>query len=163
MIFLGLGSNIGEREENILAALRALRSHEAIEVKIVSSLYETEPFGVKEQPDFLNAVAGIATNLSPQQLLTECLQIEKVLGRIRDKRWAPRVIDIDLLLYHNEIIESENLTIPHKFLTERKFVLVPLAEIAGEEIIVGGYTAAGLLEKVNDSCCVRFYKKLVVN
>lgn len=162
MVFLGLGSNIGNREGSILAAVQALSRHPAIAVKAISSLYETEPFGVKDQADFLNAVAGIVTSLSPYSLLAECLRIEHRLGRVRSKKWAPRVIDIDLLVYDDVMIQSEQLTIPHKFLTERKFVLVPLAEIAGEQIIAAGKTAAQLLEQVSNDLNVRFYKKLVI-
>nr|WP_092068383.1 2-amino-4-hydroxy-6-hydroxymethyldihydropteridine diphosphokinase [Dendrosporobacter quercicolus]NSL47076.1 2-amino-4-hydroxy-6-hydroxymethyldihydropteridine diphosphokinase [Dendrosporobacter quercicolus DSM 1736]SDL75131.1 2-amino-4-hydroxy-6-hydroxymethyldihydropteridinediphosphokinase [Dendrosporobacter quercicolus] len=162
MVFLGLGSNIGNREGNILAAVQALSSHPAIAVKAISSLYETEPFGVEDQADFLNAVAGIITSLSPYSLLAECLRIEHRLGRVRSKKWAPRVIDIDLLVYDDVMIQSEQLTIPHKLLAERKFVLVPLAEIAGEQIIAGGKTATQLLEQVSDRLNVRFYKELVI-
>lgn len=162
MVFLGLGSNIGNREGNILAAVQALSNHPAIAVRAISSLYETEPFGVEDQADFLNAAAGIITSLSPYSLLTECLRIEHRLGRVRSKKWAPRVIDIDLLVYDDMMIQSEQLTIPHKLLAERKFVLVPLAEIAGEQIIVGGKTAAQLLEQVSDRLNVRFYKELVI-
>lgn len=162
MIFLGLGSNIGDRENNILSAIKELKKNSAIIIEAISSLYETEPFGVKEQPAFLNVVIGINTSLSPVNLLAECLRIEKVLGRVREERWGPRIIDIDLLAYHNISMESERLTVPHKFLAQRNFVLIPLAEIAGECVVYQGNTVNQLLASSTDDCDVRFYKKLVL-
>lgn len=162
MIFLGLGSNIGDRENNILLAIKELKKNSAIIIETISSLYETEPFGVKEQPAFLNAVIGINTSLSPVNLLTECLRIEEVLGRVREERWGPRIIDIDLLAYHNISMESERLTVPHKFLAQRNFVLIPLSEIAGECVVYQGNTVNQLLASSTDDCDVRFYKKLVL-
>jgi len=162
MIFLGLGSNIGDRENNIILAIKELKKNSAIIIERISSLYETEPFGVKEQPAFLNAVIGINTSLSPLDLLAECLRIENVLGRVREERWAPRIIDIDLLVYHDISMNSERLTIPHKFLAQRNFVLIPLAEIAGEYVVYQGNTVSQLLESSTDDCGVSFYKKLVL-
>lgn len=162
MVFLGLGSNMGDREENILAAVRALHKHAKISVKAVSSLYETAPFGVKAQDDFLNAVAGISTTLAPYPLLTECLHIEQSLGRVRGSKWGPRIIDIDVLVYDDIAINCAQLTIPHPFLAQRRFVLVPLAEIAGSQVIAWGKTADELLEQTTDSLTVRLYKKLVL-
>ncbi len=162
MVFLSLGSNIGDREQNIQLAIKHLQKHCAIKVERISSLYETEPYGVKEQPDFLNAIIGITTTLSPQELLAECLRIEAALGRVRQKRWEPRIIDIDLLVYDQISLQSEQLTIPHPLLSERNFVLIPFAEIAGDYIVYPEKTVKQLLAKVQDSCAVKFYKKLVL-
>ncbi|MEG6585866.1 2-amino-4-hydroxy-6-hydroxymethyldihydropteridine diphosphokinase [Dendrosporobacter sp. 1207_IL3150] len=162
MIFLGLGSNLGDREKNIISAIDELAKNSTITIKKVSSLYETEPYGVIEQQDYLNAVISIDTKLSPFELIDECLRIEKLLGRVRNKRWESRVIDIDLLIYQDALINSEKLTIPHPLMDKRNFVLVPLQEIAGDTVILNGYTAAELLEKVEDSCRVIFYKTLVL-
>lgn len=131
-VFLGLGSNIGNREQNIKEALRWFRkSGIAGEMKI-SSFYETEPEGVKEQPFFLNAVLKIETELSPGDLLDALQGLERQLGRKKSRRWGPRIIDLDILLYGNLVMKEEKLEIPHPLLAERSFVLIPLAEIAPE-------------------------------
>jgi 2-amino-4-hydroxy-6-hydroxymethyldihydropteridine diphosphokinase len=126
--YLGLGSNLGEREANIASALKML-GQEARIVK-VSSLYETEPVGYKDQPWFLNCVCSVETDLSPQALLKLAKTIEKNLGRKPTHRFGPRLIDIDILFYDDLILDSPDLTIPHPRLMERAFVLVPLKEIA---------------------------------
>jgi len=159
MIFLGLGSNIGQREANITAAITQLSEHPCIKITKTSSLYETRPVGFCDQPDFLNAVIEIDTSLSPEKLLDTCLSIELGLGRIRDIHWGPRIIDIDLLLFHDSVVQSDRLVLPHPRLHERSFVLVPLAEIAPETIIYEGNTAKDII----DTCPtegVIFYKQL---
>ena len=128
--FLGLGSNVGNRSENIRNAIRALGEEEAISVGKVSSLYETEPEMVVEQPKFINCVAEIKTSLSPSELLTCLKELEKKLGRTGGKRWGPRVIDLDILLYDDVLVEEPGLRIPHREFEKRIFVLMPLAEIA---------------------------------
>jgi 2-amino-4-hydroxy-6-hydroxymethyldihydropteridine diphosphokinase len=129
-VYLGLGANLGDRRQNLTQSLDLL-SRQA-EIEQVSSVYETEPVGFKEQPLFLNAVCRIATKLSPRQLLSLVKKIEVTLGRIPSFPDAPRPIDIDILFYGNKIIKSQNLTIPHPRLVQRAFVLIPLAEIAPE-------------------------------
>ena len=126
--YLGLGSNLGERKENLRQALTLL----SLEVNLeeVSSVYETEPVGYKEQPLFLNMVCRIATNLPPEELSHLAKEIETRMGRIPSFPNAPRIIDIDILFYDNKIMETRNLTIPHPRLKDRAFVLIPLAEIA---------------------------------
>lgn len=131
-VFLLLGSNIGNREENIKNALSFIDKIEETSVIAVSKIYETEPFEYKDQPLFLNAACKIETHLSPFDLLFEIKGIEKMMGRIEDVRWGPRIIDIDILLYGNLIINEENLTIPHKELINRTFALACLREIGGE-------------------------------
>jgi len=127
--YLGLGSNLGEREENLRQALSLL----SLKVKLedVSSVYETEPVGFKEQPLFLNLACRVTTNLSPEKLFHLAKDIETRMGRVPSKqRNLPRLIDIDILFYDNRIMETPNLTIPHPRLHDRAFVLIPLAEIA---------------------------------
>lgn len=126
--YLGLGSNLGDRERNIARALQRLGRTMAIEQ--VSSIYQTEPMGYREQPWFLNAVCQVSTDLDPFSLLRLVKQIEVELGRVPSFANAPRVIDIDILFYGDEVVAAESLTIPHPRLAERLFVLVPLAEIA---------------------------------
>jgi len=129
-VFLGLGSNLGDREKNIQEALRLLGENNLVKGVKTSSLYETEPEGVKEQPLFLNGVLEMETDLSPRALLDTLQAIEKQLGRKKGRKWGPRIIDLDILLYGQLIIKEKNLEIPHPLLTQRSFVLIPLAEIA---------------------------------
>lgn len=128
--FLGLGSNLGQREAFIERAIVALAQTPCILVCRRSELYETEPVGDAEQPWFVNAVVEIETDLSPQELLGVCKQIERSLGRRERVRYGPREIDLDILLYDNIIVNEPDLQIPHAQLHRRRFVLVPLAEIA---------------------------------
>jgi len=126
--YLGLGSNLGKRKKNLRQALTLLSLK--VNLEEVSSVYETEPVGYKEQPLFLNMVCSIATNLPPEELSHLAKEIETRMGRIPSFPNAPRIIDIDILFYDNKIMETRNLTIPHPRLHDRAFVLIPLAEIA---------------------------------
>lgn len=129
--FIGVGSNVGDRKRFCRRALDALAEHPAIRVDLVSSLYETTPLGGPPQRSFVNLVAAIATTLSARELLEVCKQIEHRLGREpSDVRWGPRVVDLDVLLYGEEKLSEPDLEIPHPRMTERRFVLVPLLEIA---------------------------------
>lgn len=129
--FIGMGSNLGEPEELIRAALELLDAEEGIEVLKVSSLRETDPVGYEDQPRFLNGAAELETEFPPRQLLERLLEIERRLGRVRSEgpRFGPRTIDLDLLLYGEEIVEEPGLTLPHPRLHERRFALEPLAEL----------------------------------
>ena len=130
-VYLGLGSNLGDRRRNLEAALEALRAHPQIAVSAVSSFLETDPVGGPPgQGKFLNAAAGIETDLSPETLLEELKRVERALGRTPGPRWGPREIDLDILLYSDTILETGTLVIPHPRMRERRFVLAPLAEIA---------------------------------
>lgn len=129
-VYLGLGSNLGDRRHNLAQALEMI-SRQA-DIKEVSSIYETEPVGCKDQPLFLNAVCCISTRLGHRQLLNFAKKIEAALGRIPSFPNAPRTMDIDILFYGNRVIKSQDLVIPHPRLNQRAFVLVPLAEIAPE-------------------------------
>jgi 2-amino-4-hydroxy-6-hydroxymethyldihydropteridine diphosphokinase len=127
--FVGLGSNLGEREAMIRLALDDLARLPETTLVRASSLYDTEPVGEVDQPNFLNAVAQLDTALTARQLLWNLLLIEKRLGRVRTQRWGPRTIDLDLLLYGLQVIEEADLRVPHPELTRRSFVLVPLVEL----------------------------------
>ncbi|MBM4446530.1 MAG: 2-amino-4-hydroxy-6-hydroxymethyldihydropteridine diphosphokinase [Chloroflexi bacterium] len=153
-VYLGLGSNLGDRKQNLTQALELLSKHVVIEK--VSPIYETEPVGYTEQPLFLNAVCRISTELNPRQLLRLAKKIETKLGRAPSLANAPRPIDIDILLYDNEVFSSKELTIPHPRLTERAFVLVPLAEIAPDLVHPGNKkTAKELLDDLGTVTGVR--------
>lgn len=127
--YLSLGSNVGAREKHLNDAITLLNQHHDIEVTRVSSIYETDPVGFTEQGEFLNLVLEINTSLSAETLLRQCLQVEKDLGREREFRWGPRIIDLDILLYNQENIETDNLIVPHPRMHERAFVIVPLTEL----------------------------------
>jgi 2-amino-4-hydroxy-6-hydroxymethyldihydropteridine diphosphokinase len=130
--YLCLGSNLGDREENLCQALVLLSRR--VNLDEMSSIYETEPIGYKEQPLFLNLVCRIATDLPPDELLCFVKRIETEMGRIPSFPNAPRIIDIDILFYGDTIMETQNLTIPHPCLKDRAFVLIPLTEIAPDLI-----------------------------
>lgn len=126
-IYLGLGTNLGDRIANLRAALDGLA--EELVITAVSPIYQTPPWGVIDQPDFLNLCLQAKTNLPPLELLAFVKALEVQLGREPAKRWGPRLIDIDIIFYANQLIETESLTVPHPHLAERAFVLRPLADI----------------------------------
>jgi len=128
-VYLGLGSNVGDREENLAKALAQLTAPD-LRIARVSSKYETEPVGFAEQRWFLNLVAEAETDLFPMQLLSRTLKIERSLGRVRTVKNGPRTIDIDILLYGKTVIRTATLEVPHPRMAERRFVLAPLAELA---------------------------------
>lgn len=127
--YLGLGSNLGDKIENIKKACDLISS-EIAQIIGFSSFYQTEPWGSTDQPEYINRVVRIFTDHEPLFLLKELHRIEDKLGRIRDEKWGPRIIDIDLLYYGKYVIDRDDLIIPHPELTERNFVLVPLSEIS---------------------------------
>jgi len=129
--FVGLGANLGDRERTLHAAVDALADETGIEVVAVSTLRETEPVGVGEQPRFLNGVTELETTLTARELLERLLAVEQRFGRVRiPGEHGPRTLDLDLLLYGDEVIEEPGLTVPHPRLHERRFVLEPLAQLA---------------------------------
>jgi len=130
-VYLSFGSNVGGKRANIETALKFLNDVK-VKIKKVSSLYETAPWGNTNQDSFLNMAGIFETSLSPQKLLNEILNIEKLMGRKRTEKWQPRIIDIDILFFGNEIINENGLTIPHPEMHKRKFVLIPMVEIAAE-------------------------------
>jgi 2-amino-4-hydroxy-6-hydroxymethyldihydropteridine diphosphokinase len=127
--YIGLGSNLGDREARLRAALRALRAAGVVILR-TSRFVETLPVGRTDQPNFLNAAAALDTDLSARDLLDLLLRIESSLGRVRAERWGPRSLDLDLLLYEDQVIREAGLEVPHPRMHERRFVLEPLAEIA---------------------------------
>jgi 2-amino-4-hydroxy-6-hydroxymethyldihydropteridine diphosphokinase len=126
--YLGLGSNLGDREDNLRRALSLLCQGESLTA--LSSVYETEPWGYATQPPFLNLVCALETRLSPQELLELAQGVERELGRVPTFRYGPRTMDVDILMYGDEVIQTPDLQIPHPGIWQRAFVLVPLAEIA---------------------------------
>lgn len=130
-VFLSLGSNVGDRGANLQKALVDLEFW-GVRVLRSSSLYLTEPSGKKDQPDFYNLVVQVKTDRSPEDLLTAIHAIERSFGRERKEKWGPRTIDIDILFYGDKVVDDPALTIPHPYLAGRKFVLVPLHEIASK-------------------------------
>lgn len=148
--YVGLGANLGDREATIHAALDALDAEDGIDVVAVSTLRETEPVGVGEQPLFLNGAAAIETALSAPELLDRLLELEQRFGRVRIPReHGPRTLDLDLLLYGEERIEEPGLTVPHPRLHERRFVLEPLAELDPALLVPGRGTVESLLTGVH--------------
>jgi 2-amino-4-hydroxy-6-hydroxymethyldihydropteridine diphosphokinase len=129
--YVGLGSNLGDREATIRRAVELLGARPGIEVLAVSTLRETDPVGYEDQPRFLNGVAALEVDLPARGLLDELLAAERELGRdrSREQRWGPRTIDLDLLLYGHETVDEPGLTVPHPRLAERQFVLEPLCEL----------------------------------
>lgn len=155
--YLCLGSNLGDREKNLIRALSLLSTE--VNLDKASSVYETEPVGYKEQPLFLNLACQVTTNLNPWELLHLAKTIENKMGRIPSKQInAPRPIDIDILFYNKQIINSKNLTVPHPRLAKRAFVLIPLSEIAAELIHPQlGKSIAALVNNVRGQSGVRKY------
>ena len=145
--YLGLGSNIGERRGHLLAAVAALPAH-GVTVLASSSTYETEPVGmVLDQPDFLNACLRVETELDPEPLLDACKAVEREVGRVAGGvRHGPRVIDVDLLLLGDLELRSERLSLPHREVTSRRFVLVPLLELAPDLTLPDGTPLAPALD-----------------
>lgn len=156
-VFLGLGSNLGDRESAIAGALDRLAAR-GFRTTLRSSLWLTEPVGGPPQGMFLNAVAGGETALAPAALLDACLATEREMGRVRAERNGPRTIDLDILLYGSEQVDAPGLVVPHPRLAERRFVLAPLAEVApGLVHPVLGLTAAELLTRCPDRSFVRLH------
>ncbi|MBX3101906.1 MAG: 2-amino-4-hydroxy-6-hydroxymethyldihydropteridine diphosphokinase [Bacteroidetes bacterium] len=135
--FIGLGSNLGDREAYLHLAIDQLNAHPEIEVVAVSSLYETPPWGNTEQGYFLNAVAQLQTRISPELLLVTLMQLEQAAGRDRTARWGPRTLDLDLLCYDDRQLQLPNLHLPHPHWSERLFVLIPWMEISPNWVPAG--------------------------
>jgi len=157
-VYLGLGSNLGNREENLQTARNFIQEKLGI-ISSQSSIYETAAWGITQQNDFLNQVVEAETSYSPIAVLHLILQIENLMGRVREIKWGARIIDIDILYYENEVFSTENLHIPHPFIQERKFVLIPLCEIA-ENFIHPKLKKSNLelLEKCLDSGEIYLFK-----
>ncbi len=154
-IYLGLGSNVGEREENLKAVIEALLPR--VEVIAQSAIYQTAPWGYTEQDDFLNQVVKAETDLSPEMLLKYVKEIEGNVGRTATFQYGPREIDIDILFYDDLVLEVEGLSIPHPKVHERAFMLVPLGDVAGEFVHpILGKTIFQLLGEVDKGGVKKF-------
>lgn len=155
-VFLGLGTNLGDRSKNLNDAVSGINEHIGKVVEI-SSVYETEPWGFKSESQFLNIVIKVETRLNPAAVLKEILRIELLLGRVRtENQYSSRIIDIDILFFDDQVIDSGDLKVPHPKLQERKFVLVPLCELEPEMVHPAlNKTMASLLEACEDRSEVR--------
>lgn len=146
--YVGLGSNLGDREATIARAVDLLGEHPAVTVVAISTLRESEPWGPVEQPPFLNGALAVETRLAPRELLDVLLDVERRLGRVRRKRWGPRTIDLDLLVYGSTVVDEPGLRVPHPRLHERAFALEPLAELDPALVVPGRGAIADLLSSL---------------
>ncbi len=147
--YIGLGSNLQDPELQIMTALRELRGLPNTYLLVTSSLYKSRPIGPSDQPDFVNAVAKLSTSLPPQELLSALQNIEHLHHRERKaERWGPRTLDLDIILYGDQCINTDELQIPHSGMAEREFVLIPLQEIEADLIIPGKGTLCELIEQL---------------
>ncbi len=135
--YVGLGANLGPREVTLLRAVDLIAATDGVEVLEVSQLQETDPVGVVDQPIFLNGAVAVETTLTARELLDVLLSVERELGRVRTERWGPRTIDLDLLVFGDEVVDEPGLQVPHPHLRERRFALEPLAELEPELVIPG--------------------------
>jgi 2-amino-4-hydroxy-6-hydroxymethyldihydropteridine diphosphokinase len=149
LAYVGLGANLGAREETLRRAVALLDEAQGVDVHTVSELRETEPVGVVDQPPFLNGAVELETALSPSELLDLLLEIERSLGRVRSERWGPRVVDLDLLVYGGEIVDEPGLRVPHPRLHERRFALEPLAELDPGLEVPGRASVSALLAELD--------------
>ncbi|MFJ7748033.1 2-amino-4-hydroxy-6-hydroxymethyldihydropteridine diphosphokinase [Peribacillus sp. NPDC097295] len=157
--YLSIGSNMGNRLDTFKKTFQLLDEHAHIKLLSCSSLYETDPVGYTDQDCFLNAVIKVETDIKPEDLLQTCMQIEQELGRKRDIRWGPRTLDLDILLYNHENVETEILSIPHPRMDERAFVIIPLMELEPDMILPKMNTSlSDLLDKIPDKEGVRLWK-----
>jgi 2-amino-4-hydroxy-6-hydroxymethyldihydropteridine diphosphokinase len=147
--YIGLGANLGDAAESVAAAMQALADLPHTRLLAQSALYRSAPVGYLDQPDFVNAVAAIETTLAPHALLDGLLGIEQQFGRNRSFRNAPRTLDLDLLLYGDAVLHDARLTVPHPRMTERAFVLLPLADIAPALVLPGGSQVAELAARID--------------
>jgi 2-amino-4-hydroxy-6-hydroxymethyldihydropteridine diphosphokinase len=148
--YVSLGANLGRREANLESALALLRREPGVEVVAVSSFRETEPVGIVDQPRFLNAAAAVETELPPRELLDRLLAVERRLGRTRaGRRFGPRTIDLDLLLYGDAVVSAPGLEVPHPRLHERRFALEPLAELDPGLVVPGRGQVSALLAELD--------------
>jgi 2-amino-4-hydroxy-6-hydroxymethyldihydropteridine diphosphokinase len=143
--YIGLGSNLDDPESQVRRACAELAQIADSRLVAVSPLYRSEPLGPPGQPDYINAVARLATTLSPERLLDALQAIEQAHGRVRKERWGARTLDLDVLLYGEQVIDSARLTVPHPHMSGRAFVLYPLADIAPELVVPGLGPLVGLL------------------
>jgi 2-amino-4-hydroxy-6-hydroxymethyldihydropteridine diphosphokinase len=160
LAYIGLGSNLSDPQAQILSALTKLKQLEYCVVTRVSSLYFSRPMGPQDQPDYMNAVVAIETSLRPLALLEQLQRIENEAGRVRkDNRWGARILDLDMLLFDQQVIDTERLTVPHYGLKVREFVLLPLAEIAPKLLLPDGDSIQELAQHI-DTNGLKIHSKL---
>lgn len=150
-VYIGLGGNLSDPVEQLKIALQSISKLPNTVLEKSSSFYTSKPLGPQDQPDFVNAVCKITTELSPQQLLAALQKIEQEQGRVKKRHWGERLIDLDILLYGEQVIQIENLTVPHVQMTLRDFVLVPLAEIAPGLVIPNKGKVEAMLKQLEES------------
>lgn len=155
--YLSVGSNLGDRAEYIRQAIEYVGASDKIQLKSVSSLYETPPWGNINQPSFLNGAFSLVSTISPQELLGLCQSVEQSLGRVRHEHWGPRTIDIDLLYIDGMRLNTPELVLPHPYMLERAFVLVPLVEIA-PDLLIDGLSVKQHLNKLSDGDTVVLWR-----
>ena len=162
--YIGIGSNLGTPEKNCTKAIEKISNTKDIKIISKSSFYQTEPIGGVQQGWFINSAIGIETDLSPENLLSVLLNLELAMGRIRKEQWGPRLIDLDLLFYGNLVLENKSLTLPHPEIQNRKFILIPMSEIA-ENLIHPTLkkTIKTLLQESSDVTIVKKIKKSNLN
>ena len=148
-VFIGLGSNLAEPVAQIKKAIEELVKLDKVKVVQSSPLYMSKPMGPQDQPDFVNAVIELETSLSAEKLLDECQAIENKQGRVRKQHWGPRTLDLDILLYGDEVINTERLTVPHRGIAQRNFVLYPLNDIVGSDFNI---LDVGVVADLLNSC-----------
>ncbi len=149
IVYIGLGSNMDSPRQHITTAIEAFGEIQSTHIKKVSSLYRSKPVGPQDQNDYINAVVELETTLTPLDLLDKLQAIENEHGRVRNERWGPRTLDLDILMFGDAIINNERLTIPHPEMTNRSFVLMPLAEINADCLIPGKGLLSGLLANID--------------
>ena len=151
LVYVGLGSNLDNPESQVKTAIEALAGLPQTRLQARSSLYRSAPMGPQDQPDYLNAVVQLSTGLEPEALLDKLQGIEQAQGRVRAQHWGPRTLDLDILLYGEDVVATERLKIPHPGIAERSFVLYPLAEINGQLEIPGLGGVGSLMEQCPDA------------
>jgi 2-amino-4-hydroxy-6-hydroxymethyldihydropteridine diphosphokinase len=149
---IGIGSNVGDKAGNIARAIELLCSDGAVRLVRASRFYRSAPWGIAEQDWFANAAISVATSVPPHDLLRRCLAVEDDMGRVRQLKWGPRLIDVDVLTYRSETVDDPDLKLPHPYIEQRSFVLVPLLDIA-PNVLVRGRTVAELAAAIKTSDC----------
>lgn len=149
--YIGLGSNLENPMAQLDRAIDTLKKHDDLKSLRVSSIYGSKPVGPQDQPDYINAVAGFDTALSPIELLDLLQSIEQSQRRVRERHWGPRTLDLDLLLYGQETIQLPRLTVPHPFMLERGFVIKPLSDLAPDMLLANGKTVTEQLQQLDTS------------
>ncbi len=150
---IGIGSNVGDKAQNIARAIDLLCADGAVRLVETSRFYRSEPWGILEQDWFVNAAAAVATDLPAHELLRRCLAVEDAMGRSRQVKWGPRLVDVDVLTYRGRTIDTTELKVPHPYIEQRSFVVLPLLDIAPEEV-VRGRQVRDLAATMDTSDCV---------